>query len=119
MKMEIMVDWEPVYARIIKAMFNSRWRQVTITHCCAPTNKAAEEAKVDFYEQVQAVLEQVVPSRDVKIVMGDFNAKVRADTTGREELMGGHGAKSEMNDNGEMLADFCQVNEKKKEETTL
>lgn len=51
--------------------------------------------------------------------MGDFNAKVRADTTGREELMGGHGAKSEMNDNGDMLADFCQVNEKKKEETTL
>lgn len=54
-----MVDWEPVSARINKARFNSRWRQVTITHCCAPTNKAAEEAKVDFYEQVQAVLEQV------------------------------------------------------------
>ena len=36
------------------------------------------------------MLEQV-PGRDVKIVMGDMNAKVGADNTGREEVMGRHG----------------------------
>lgn len=59
MKAKIIVDWEPVSARIITARFNSRWQQVTIMQCCASTNEAAEEAKVDFYEQVQAVLKQV------------------------------------------------------------
>lgn len=43
--------------------------------------------------------------------VGDFKAKVRVDTTGREELMGRHGARTKMNDKGEICADFCQVNE--------
>ena len=56
------------------------------------------------------VLEQV-PCRDVKIVMGDMNAKVGMDNTGREEVMGMHGARAEMNENGERWVDFCQANE--------
>ncbi|XP_068707458.1 craniofacial development protein 2-like [Montipora foliosa] len=56
------------------------------------------------------VLEQVT-CRDVKIVMGDMNAKVGMDNTGREEVMGKHGARAEMNDYGERWADFCQANE--------
>ena len=56
------------------------------------------------------VLEQV-PCRDVKIVMGDMNAKVGMDNTGREEVMGKHGARTEMNDNVVRCADFCQANE--------
>ena len=52
------------------------------------------------------VLEQV-PCRDVKIVMAHMNAKVGIDNTGREEVMGKHEARAEMNENGERLADFC------------
>ena len=80
--------------RTIRARFNSRWRQVTILQCYAPTNEAMEKVKDDFYDQLQMVLEQV-PCRDVKIVMGDMNAKVEMDNTGREEVMGKHEAKAE------------------------
>ena len=52
-----------------------------------------------------------MPGRDVKIVMGDMNAKVGIDNTGREEVMGRHGVRAEINDNGERWADFCQTNE--------
>ena len=107
---QCLLEWEPVSKRIIRARFNSRWQQVTILQCYAPTNEATEEAKDDFYDQLQMVLEQV-PCRDVKIVMGDMNAKVGIDNTGREEVMGKHGARAEMNENGERLANFCQANE--------
>jgi len=47
----------------------------------------------------------------MKIVMGDMNAKVGTDNTGREGVMGRHGARAEMNENGEKWTDFCQANE--------
>lgn len=81
-----------------------------VIHCYVPINEASEEAKNNFYEELQAVLEQV-PGRDDKIVMGDMNAKVGMDITGREEVMGRHGVKPEMNDNGKRWADFFQTNE--------
>ena len=51
-----------------------------------------------------------MPRRDVRIVLGDLNAKVGTDNTGREETMGiHHGARAEINDNCDW-ADLCQVN---------
>ena len=55
------------------------------------------------------VLERV-PSRDVKIAKADMNAKVRMDNTGREAVMGKHGVRAKINDNGQRCEDFCQAN---------
>ena len=44
-----LLEWEPVSERIIRARFNSRWQQVTVIQCYAPTNEATEEEKVEFY----------------------------------------------------------------------
>ena len=68
------------------------------------------EAKDDFYE-LQATVEQMPIVTNVKIVMGDLNAKVEMDNKGREEVMGRHGVRAEMNGNGVKWTDFCQVNE--------
>ena len=107
---QCLLEWEPVSDRIIRARFNWRWQQVTILQCYAPKNEATEEAKDDFYDQLEMVLEQV-PCRDVKIVIGNMNAKVGIDNTGREEVMGKHGVRAEMNENGDRFEDFCQANE--------
>lgn len=46
---QCLLEREPVPERIIRARFNSRWRQVTILQCYSPTNEAKEEAKDDIY----------------------------------------------------------------------
>ena len=43
------------------------------------------------------------------ILMGDMNEKVESDNTDRKREMRRHGL-GEMNENGEMLADFCSTN---------
>ena len=43
------------------------------------------------------------------ILMGDLNAKIGSDNSGYEEAMGRQGL-GKMNENGEMLADFCAFN---------
>ena len=105
-----LMEWEPVSARIVTARFHSRWRNVSIIQCYAPTNTAELEAKEEFYEQLQAVMDKV-PKRDIIILMGDMNAKVGRDNRGKERIMGQHGADATMNENGELLTDFCEANE--------
>ena len=52
-----------------------------------------------------------VSNRDIAIVMGDMNAKLGCENTGIESVMGQQGAKCKMNENGELLIDFCATNE--------
>ena len=67
------------------------------------------EDKVHFYEQIQSVIDKV-PARDMKILMGDLNAKVATDNTNRDLIMGRQGT-GEQNENGELFAEFCTFND--------
>ena len=103
-----LIEWTPVSSRIVLARFRSRTRNVQIVQCYAPTNDADGDVKTDFYEQLQATLEQRT-KRDILIVMGDFNAKIGSDNVGREYVMGREGL-GQINENGELFADFCSFN---------
>ena len=100
-----LIEWELISDRIIKARLESRHQKTTIIQCYSPTNDATEEAKTSFYEELRS-LEDRVPRRDVLLLMGELNAKVGADNAGRGEAMGQHGIE-QMNENGELQADFC------------
>ena len=76
--------------------------------CCAPTEDANAEVKDAFYDQLQTAVESV-HAHDVLFILGDLNAKVRSNNTGREHFMGKHGIGT-INDNGERLADVCEEN---------
>ncbi len=104
-----LLSWEPVSSRIITARFNSKGRKVTILQCYAPTNTADIADKEEFYEILQATIDKV-PERDLKILMGDINAKVGSDNTNRELIMGKHGV-GEQNENGELFTEFCSFND--------
>ena len=48
-------------------------------------------------------------AKDMTILMGDFNAKIGANNTGYEEVMGRQRLDT-MNENGETFADLCAFN---------
>nr|CAH8840894.1 unnamed protein product [Trichobilharzia regenti] len=51
-----------------------------------------------------------VPNGDIRILIGDMNAKLGGDNRGRELTMGRE-ALGEMNNNGELFSDFCGFND--------
>ncbi|XP_061175584.1 uncharacterized protein LOC133184509 [Saccostrea echinata] len=81
----------------------------TVIQCYPPTNTADEETKEDFYTKLQAAVDKA-PRRDMKILMGDMNAKIGSDNYGKEFIMGTQ-ALGNMNENGELFTDFCAFND--------
>ena len=104
-----LIEWQPVSPRIMTARFNSKGRKVTFIQCYSPTNDADEETKQNFYDSLQATVNEL-PKRDIMLVMGDFNAKIGKDNIGKETIMGTH-AMGTMNENGELFTDFCAFND--------
>ena len=72
--MRALLSWEPVSPRILLVRYNSKGRKVTIVQCYPPTNAASAENKEEFYNQLQATIDRA-PKRDMKIMIGDVNAK--------------------------------------------
>ena len=71
--------------------------RLNIIQSYAPTNDVQEERKEEFYQQLEAVIDRG-GAKDMTILMGDFNAKIRSDNTGCEDIMGTHGL-GQMNEN--------------------
>jgi exonuclease III len=71
----------------------------------APTEDKDDDIKVSFYEELEQVLDQF-PRYPMKILMGDFNAKV-----GREDIfkpiIGNESLHEASNDNGIRVVNFA------------
>ena len=104
-----LINWEAAGPRIIYASFKTKKENIklNIIQRYAPTNDKDEETKEDFYNKLQTLCDKL--KKDMTILMGDLNAKIGSDNSGYEEVMGRHGL-GRMNENGEMLADFCAFN---------
>ena len=103
-----MMQWKPVSNRLIIARLRGKQVNITLIQCYAPTNDASDDDIDAFYEQLQHEVDQM-PHHDIKIIMGDLNAKVGKDNCHFERTMGTNGC-GIMNENGERLAEFCNTN---------
>ena len=99
-----MLGYHPVNERIMTIRFQARPFNLTIIQVYAPTSVADEEDVDVFYDQLQEIYDNV-PSSDMIVCMGDFNAKVGANEKGAGT--GKHGTRNEA---GVRLVDFCSQN---------
>ena len=102
------MEWEPIDDRIIAARINAKIQKITIIQCYAPTNNAEPYEKEEFYNKLQAVVNNA-PNRDILIVMGDFNATVGRNNASIERITGKEGL-GDVNEYGEELVDLCELN---------
>ncbi|VDO87018.1 unnamed protein product [Schistosoma margrebowiei] len=94
-----LIGWESHGPRIIKASFKTKKEGITMNfmQCYALTNHQNEDAKDQFYNRLQSVVEKC-PTKDLSILMGDLNVKVGTDNTRYEDIMRQHGL-GERNEN--------------------
>ncbi|VDP82326.1 unnamed protein product [Schistosoma mattheei] len=96
-----LIGWESHGPRIIKASFKTKKEDISVNiiQCYAPTNDYNEDAKDQFNNRLQSIVEKC-PTMDLTILMEDLNAKVGTDNTGYENIVRRHGL-GERNENGE------------------
>jgi len=76
-------------------------RHATLISAYAPTMSYSHEAKESFYEEL-ANATRAVPRNDKLILLGDFNARVRRDSSAWPGVLGRHGIGKD-NANGTLL----------------
>ena len=87
---------------MISVHFQGKQVNIMVIQGYAPTSNAAEAEVEWFYEDLQDRLE-LTPKKDVLFIIGDWNAKVGSQETGKFGL-------GMRNEAGQRLIEFCQEN---------
>jgi len=92
--------------RMISVHFQGKPLNITVIQVYAPISNAEEAEVEQFYEDLQDFLE-LTSKKDVRFIMGDWNAKV-----GSHEIPGvtGKFGLGVQNEAGQRLIDICQEN---------
>lgn len=99
----------PVSSRLITIRMRANPFNITIIQVYAPTSTHDDSEVEDFYDQLQAVLDQT-PKKDIIIVQGHWNAKVGEDAYPNWKDTCGPYGNSETNDRGLRLLEFARYN---------
>jgi exonuclease III len=100
-----LISYNPVNSRIIVARFKGAPLNIAVIQVYAPTAESTEDDIERFYDQLEQVFNEL-PNKDVKIITGDWNAKVGSDNAGWEHVMGRYGY-GDRNERGERLLEFA------------
>ena len=91
---------------MISVCFQDKPFNITVIQVCAPTINAEEAEIIQFYEDLQDLLE-LKPKKDVLFFIGDWNAKLGSQETPGVTSKFGLGVQNEA---GQKIMEFCQEN---------
>ncbi|XP_022197016.2 craniofacial development protein 2-like [Nilaparvata lugens] len=97
--------FDPVSDGICKLRIKCRLRNITIISVHAPTEEKSNDDKEEFYDILKKTVEKS-PKYDMKLILGDFNAKVGQETF-MADVAGKFSLHEETSDNGRMLGQFA------------
>lgn len=98
-------DFRPIDDRMCTLRMKGRFFNITFMCVYAPTEEADEETKDAFYAHLEQEID-CIPKHDIKIILGDLNAKVGHEDAFRETI-GKESLHEHSNDNGLRLIDFA------------
>ena len=94
--------------RILLASFEGN-PVISVVVCYAPTEASEKEDKDDFYSKLNCLI-QDIPSHNMLVLLGDFNARLGIDNYNPESrTIGQFLYHSQTNNNGSRLLELCQT----------
>lgn len=99
------IEYEAISPRHCRLRLKGRFANISLISVHAPTEDAEEEEKEQFYEKMEQAYDKL-PKYDVKVVLGDYNAKVGKEKE-NHPVVGYHSKHQESNENGWKLIDFA------------
>ena len=102
-----LLGYSPISDRVLKVRFQGKPHNISFIQCYAPTSNTKDEEMEEFYKTLQETIDSI-PNRDIKIISGDFNAKVGKQY--RNSECNGKFGLGEENDRGTDLLEFCRSN---------
>ena len=96
---------EFVSDRLSYIVLRGRWRNIIVVNVHAPSKEKSEELKDNFYEELEQVFFHF-PKYHMKILLGDFNAKVRREVIFKPTI-GQKSLHQDSNDNGVRIVNFA------------
>ncbi|CAM4844407.1 unnamed protein product [Rotaria magnacalcarata] len=107
-------EWEAVSERIVKIKLKCLFVNLTIISIYSPVNPTNNQMNDDsqkFYNDLQDVINRI-PTEDMYIIMGDFNARVGWNNQQQQNLSNSIGPYTVdiTNENGEKLIDLSTIN---------
>ncbi|XP_058120479.1 craniofacial development protein 2-like [Anopheles ziemanni] len=99
------IDFKAINDRLCYLRMRGKFHNISLINVHAPTEDKDEEEKDLFYGRL-AKLYESCPRYDVKIILGDFNAKVGRESMYRQYI-GTHSLHEHSNENGSRLVQFA------------
>lgn len=99
------IGFRPENERLCSMRIRGKMFNITFINAHAPTEDSEECDKDSFYENLEKLYDHA-PRHDVKIVLGDFNAKIGKEKAFRPTI-GKESLHEESNNNGTRLIDFA------------
>ena len=101
------LGYNPIDDRVMTLKLKGHPMNTTFLQVYAPTTEADEDKMDVFYSKVQEALDKI-NSKDVIIMMGDWNAKIGGNRPSNNYI--GKFGLGMRNERGDRLADFCASN---------
>jgi len=107
---ETLFGYKPVSTCIMLARFTGTSHNLSIIQVYAPTADSTEEELIFYKDLDECIQDTGIPSKDILMLTGDWNAKVGSINYGWEATIGKYGY-GKCNDSGEALLEFALDND--------